>query len=775
MRGLRVSSLPSAVLRALQGMSDGSGRTIVITGPPTSGKSALLGEIRAILAERKARIVELRGTYRGRSIPFGGLDGLNAGAEPEGASRDREGSDDGPREEPIVDVPMAPIAYLPDRLPRSRRSRGDRPRTSFLGQPIRGRSANEGDPEAYWQQLMADFRGAEPRPVAILIDDGALFDPDSRDFVVSLSRKARLRPLLIVCALDTSVPGYMSWEDAFLSRGDVDWVRFSQSLPDAREAHRLKAIFDDLPTVTQRTVGYVALLGGTVGEVVLSRVARLNYPQLAEALLPATGAGVVKLQDGRVTIPHVAWIGLTLDLIPTKQLTEMHLEIANALSALSPEPTLARRVEVAQHYLAWFPGPMALRHLLEAGELSLHLLAYDSAEDLFAKAITCLPSVPAADRGAAEAELRLLHAQALFCSGRPAEAEVELREGLAVALTAKIPPEIIAEWMEFVVLTMRVVGPRPSLSQTLAELADRAHDARWVEIEALLQSLLAEFYSERGQGDAAREESRRAAALAQSLPPGHLQATALLAVGLARIDGTPEEQQLAARFLASARVLLGRARRWELDHMAGDIEARLLDARGDWPRALLQREQALPSLQRQKLYTVELYHQLAIAASLLDHRGGKGVEPVLARASMLVETLHLLPPSPSLLGLWLLEGRYRAINDELGPARDRWEALADLPGSSGLPRLRAEALYRLALLEHASARSDLAEGYVDRLLNSDLKEFLPPLWKVGFADLPSLSTSSGHGGGPLPVAAPSGRPQEGQTRERSRGETVQDR
>jgi tetratricopeptide (TPR) repeat protein len=320
-----------------------------------------------------------------------------------------------------------------------------------------------------------------------------------------------------------------------------------------------------------------------------------------------------------------------------------------------------------------------------------------------------------------------------------------------------------------------VVGPRPSLAQTLAELADRAHDARWIEIEALFQSLLAEYYAERGQLEAARAESRRAAGLAQSLPPGHLQATALLAVGLARIEGTSEEQELAGKFLATSRVLLGRARRWELDHMAGDVEARLLDARGEWQKALQQREQALSSLQRQKVYTVELYHELAIASSLLDHRNGKGVEPVLARAAMLVETLHLLPPSPCLLRLWLLEGRYRALNGELGAARDRWESLADAPGSAGLPRLRAEAIYRLALLEFASDRADIATGYVERLLTPDLMQYLPPSWQPDIGALAALAPNSVHGSAPLPIDPSSSQRREGQGRERPRRESVQDR
>ena len=725
--------------------------------------------------EWNARLVELRGSYRSRSVPYGALDGLNAGPEPvlaPGGTAD-EGS---PTDDSVpANVPMAPIAYLPERLPRSRRSRGERARTSFLGQPMRGRSANEGDPEAYWQQLLTEFRGPDPHPVAILIEDGALFDPESREFIVALSKKARLRPLLIVVALDTSVAGYVTWEDSFLGRRDVDWVRIPDALSDAREAHRLKGIYDDLPAVTQRVVGYVALLRGNVGEVVLSRVARLNYPQLAEALLPATGVGLVKVQDGKVVIPHVAWIRLVGDLTPEKQLREMHLEIANALSALSPEPTLARRIEVARHYLAWFPGPMALKHLLEAGELSLHLEAYDIAEELFADAITCLPSLPPHERTTIEPELRLLHSQSLFFSGRLNEAETELREGLAAALRGELPVEMVAEWMEPLVLTMRVVGPRNSLSITLAELADRCHDARWTEIEILLQSLIAEFAWERNQPEKAREESRRAGALAQGLRPGHLQAIALLAVGLARIEGTREEQELASRFLGAARVLFSRSRRWELDHMAGDLEARLLEARGETQKALQQREHAIPNLQRQKLQSVELYHQLAIASTLLDRQTAAGVDTALDRARAIVEALHLIPPSPCLLRLWILEGRQRALNEETGAARDRWEAVAEETSADGIPRLRAEALFRLGLLEYSSGRPELGEVYVAQLSEPEMQSAIPLSWRSAVPEIARVAAVSEHGGAPLPIVPPAARRRESQGRERARRETVRDR
>jgi hypothetical protein len=741
-----------------------------------SGKSALLQEARALAKERDARIVELRGSYRTRSVPYGGLDGLNSDSESMPASAEDPASEGGAESSEdfgiAASVPMPPMAFLPDRLPRTRRSRAERPRTTFLGQPVRGRSANEGDPEAYWQQLLSEFRGADAHPVVLLIEDAALFDSESREFIVTLSKKARLRPLLIVCALDTTAPGYIGWEDSFLGRGDVDWVRIPDPLPDARETHRLKGIFDDLPSLTQRVVGYVSLLHGSVGEVVLSRVARLNYPQLAEALLPATAVGLVKVQDGKVIIPHVAWISLAGELIPEKQRREMHLEVANALAALSPEPTVVRRVEVAHHYLAWYPGPMALKHLLEAGEFSLQLLSYDTAESLFQEAVSCVASLPPAERAATEPELRLLHSEALFYTGRISEAESELREGIDSALRGKIPVEVVAEWIEPLMLAMRVVGPRSSLRMTLSDLVERCHEARWTEIEILLQSLVAEFDWERNETVQARDGSRRAAALAQGLPPGPMQAIALLAVGLARVEGNADEQAVAGRFLQAARVLFTRSRRWELDHMAGDLEARLLEARGETQKALLQRQHAIPALQRQKLLSIELYHQLAIGAALLDRKTMTAAESALDRAHVIVETLHLIPPSPGLLRLWLLEGRRAAMNEDLTLARDRWEAVVDAPAAESIPRFRGEALLRLALLEHAAGRPEVAAGYQHRVEDGDTLRALPPGWSVWLGDLARLAPESEHGGRVLPFPLDARGSQKG---ERGRKETVRNR
>ena len=761
------------MLRAVQGIAEYSGRTLAIAGPPLSGKTAVLQELKGLLKAQGARVIELQGSYRARTIPYGGLDGLRSepsaptGTQAGSSGEETDGEDGVGPDLPLGAGPVIP--YLSERLPRSRRSRGDRPRVSFLGQPVRGRSANEGNPEAYWREILPEFRGADRHAVAILIEDGSLFDTESREFIISLSQRARLRPLVIAVALDTSVPGFVGWEEAFLGRADIDWIRFSSSGADPREAHRLKSIWDDLPTVTQRVAGLVALLGGSTGEVVLSRVSRLNFPQLAEALLPATGVGLLKVQDGRVTIPHLAWTPLTVDLLPEAMRKEMHLEIANALSALSPEPNLARRIEVARHYLSWYPGPMALRHLLEAAELGLEFSAFDSAEELLADAIGCLGSLPPSDRDPLEPELRLLHAESLFAAGRLTEAEAEVREGVEGALRAGVPAGTLAEWVEPLVLAMRVVGPRPSLSTNLMELAERCHDVGMVELEVLFEAMIAEFHYERNLPEKAREESHRAARLARQLPDGHLQAVALLAVGLSRIEGTPEEQELAGRFLRAARTLLGRARRWELDYLAEDLEARLLESQGDPVAAREIRERSLPGVQRAKLPAVELYHQLGIAEILLNRGTTKGVETALARARSIAELLHLVPPSPGLLQLWILEGRQLSLNDSLDAARDRWEAVAEEPAHDAIPRLRVEAIVRLALMAHARHLPDDATELVERLAAPENRSAIPPGWEAWIPELDRRASQSEHGGAPLPPPLPDPhRTQKGERRERPR-------
>jgi len=671
-----------------------------------------------------------------------------------------------------ANAPMAPVAFAPERLPRTRRGRGDRVRTTFLGQPIRPRSANEGDADAYWDELLPEFRGDLPHPVMIAIDDAALFDSASREFIVALTRRARLRPLLIALVLDTSVPESTLWQEAFLGRGDVDWVHLTEGAVDPREVHRLKTLFAHLPATTQRVAGFVAMLGGEVNEVVLSRVSRLGFGRLGEALVPATQAGLVKISEGRVTLTHRAWIPILPDLLPEEVRKSTHAEIAEALGALSPVADASREAQIARHYLAAGPGPMAMAHLLQAGELSLGLLSFDTAAELLAEALGCLGHIPTAERMPIEPEVRLLYARALFFAGRLSEAETQVREGFYAAIHAGTSATDLAEWAEPLLIAMRVCGPRPSLTTTLVDIAERCHEADLTEVEVLLETLIADFYRDRNLLERARTEALRAAQLAHGLPERHLQALGLLTMSLGGIEGTPAEQNQAERFLSSARYLLGSTRRRHLDYIAGEFEARLFEARGEVDRARVLREQSVAVLQREKLLSIELAHVLGLAEILIDRGEPAGFEAHLARARTIVETLHLVPPSPGLLKLWLLDGRRSALAGDLESARDRWSAIVDLPPPSVIPRIRAEAIARLALLDLSVGREDEAQSLVALLRTPEVGGALSRAWSAWVPRLASLAPKIEHGGGALP-ARPSEAPRE--PGERRRAKPVRDR
>ena len=117
--------------------------------------------------------------YRSRSVPFGALDGLRSPESAGAAHEDSSVDDDSPLGVPAP--PLAPIPYLLERVS----SQSEEPRRTapflFLGQPVRGRSANEGDPEGFWHELLEGFPGPTPQPFVIFIDDAALFDADGQE------------------------------------------------------------------------------------------------------------------------------------------------------------------------------------------------------------------------------------------------------------------------------------------------------------------------------------------------------------------------------------------------------------------------------------------------------------------------------------------------------------------------------------------------------------------------------------------------------------------
>ncbi len=750
--------VPTPVLRAVEGLTEHSGRTLAIVGPPLSGKSAILAELSSRLQPLGTRIIELRGSYRDREVPYAALEGLRPPRPGVLATTPEEG-DGGEQPDGLGSAVAVPFGS-DVAVPRGRRRRGERARWSILGTPVRSRSANEGDPEAYWDDLRAEFQGARAHPVAILAEDAALFDPSSREFLVALSRRVRLRPLLLALALDSSVADSRLWEEPLFGRGDVDWVRLREAAPDAREMAHLRSVYLELPATAQRVVGILALLGGEATDVVLARAARLGMAQLGEAVAPASGLGLIRRHEGKVELVPRETASIVPRFLSEEANRRMHGEIADALTALSPEPTLGRRIEVARHLLIGAPGPSAIARLEEAAELSLRLSAYDTAVELLDDAVSCLGSVEEAARIAAEPRLRLLRAVALFRAGLPSEGESEAREGVEGAIRARLSAADLAERVEPLLFAMRAAGPRPSLTMTQLELAERCHEAGLTEVELEFETILADAYTERNQQDRARSAAVHAERIARPLAEPHLQAYGMLARGLVQIHGNPVEQEEAERYLRSARELFGTTRRWELDYMAGDLEARLLELRGQPDRALALRQQCVATLERERPRFVELAHRVGIAEILLDRGTTSGLVPTLERAHAIAEALHLLPPSPAFLRLWLLEGRWNAIQGNGERARDCWQALADLPPAKAVPQVRAEALVRLALLERASDRPEVATGWEELLTSRETLTALPASWRPWVRRLEEISLSSRLGGGRLPPGPlPSGKGQ----------------
>jgi hypothetical protein len=184
----------------------------------------------------------------------------------------------------------------------------------------------------------------------------------------------------------------------------------------------------------------------------------------------------------------------------------------------------------------------------------------------------------------------------------------------------------------------------------------------------------------------------------------------------------------------------------------------LLESQGEAARARDLREQSLPGVQRAKLPSIELYHQLGIAEALLNRATPKGVDAALTRARAICETLHLMPPSPGLLRLWLLEARHLALNDSLEEARDRWEAISEEPSGDVIPRLRSEALLRLALMALSQHRADDATEITQRLREPENLSALPPGGESWVDELEKWAPHSDHGASALPVTGSASRP-----------------
>lgn len=716
----------ASLLRSVSGLADGSGRTVAIAGPPGSGKSELLGQFRARLAESRARVLEVRGSYRDRSVPYA----LAARIQEEYERRSAEEPPEASTGEAIpvdrVDVPA--WAYVPP---------SDAPMVSRQRLQAMGRGASAVRPEEFWTRFSAEVARPEGRSLGLLIDDASLADHDSRDFLLYLSARARLRPMLLVLVLDNSLPAYGLWDDQLSRRSDVDWVRLTAVRPDLRDASRVRSLIRSLPFAGQALVRYTALLGGTTTAIALGRVTRTGLHQVTDALQAPLAANLLRLRGDRITLGTESWLPLVLDTIPESDRRDMHGKVAGALQALYPEATLERQCEIALHLYEHGKDLEALRALVPAASRLEQELRFDDAEAYLERAIACAASLATDDRLGMEASLRIARMRLLVLTGRLPEAEREFRESFSMALLARLSRERLEELFQSVSPALRVAGPRSAFATDLAELADRLHAADALVAEMLAIGILIEYDLQLGRIDKAREESTRVSRIARVLPRGPMQAMALLCVAAPLIEGTEEERRVAAKCIRSARAILATYRQPALQLYADELHARRLVSRGERSAAITLHEQAIPVAQRAKVLPYELIHQVALASILVDERSDARLPVALARARELCDRMHLLAPSGPFLALTLLEGRWSARADRPETARDLWGAVGAMRSSAVPVPYRAEAWLRLADLELTQQHPAAAQDYLNRLESPETLRGLRLDWAPWLAELRS--------------------------------------
>ena len=216
-------------------------------------------------------------------------------------------------------------------------------------------ASRELEPSEFWARLVRGVPGGPAAP-----DERSSSttrrssDNESRDYLLYLIERARLRPLLLVLVLDAADPSYGAWEEKLVGRADVDWVHRAPGDGGRPRVGEVQArVRGSAAAGSQRIVALTALLGGATQEVALSRVSRLPFRQLADALLPAVEGRLVKVDGSHVSLLHAAW-ATVLPGGPRRRGRSGNCtgRSREGLEALHPEPTLQRRIELANHYFA---------------------------------------------------------------------------------------------------------------------------------------------------------------------------------------------------------------------------------------------------------------------------------------------------------------------------------------------------------------------------------------------------------------------------------------
>jgi hypothetical protein len=751
---------PIGIARALEAIQHSAGRTVVVAGPPVSGKSDALGLIRAEARARQWRLLELRGSYRDRMTAYAALaefDAPASEAHPEAHVPETAAADVAGWTPPSPTSLAAGMVFAGANVPmRSRRTRGEWGDARLgVGAPHTTRRSGRvvSGSEVYGRLL--HWLEEEPgRPIAVLIEDGTLFDSESRDVILEVSAKVRRRPILLAVALDVSLPAFRTWEERLIARGDVDWVRIAHAKPDPREAEQLSESFASLPEASRRMLVFLALLGGSGSEVGLARAARYGLRELVDALAPAVAVNLAKAEEGRISIPYSAWITLIPTFVSPELRAEVHRQIAEGISALSPEPDSKRGRELANHLFDAGDEQAALRPLLEAAEVSERLAAYDATAELLEKAGRCLADLPGPERAEYELEIRLWLARALLMAGRIDAGQAAVEHGIHSAIAEGVAPDLLRSRLDELLPALRAVGPRPSLAVALAGLADRLGEANARGAQAILQSVLAEFALERGLYDEARVLALRAQDFARRADPDTARAGALMTEAIIAASELPPVEGTATPFHDVASGPAARVGRTAFDRMVAHVWLRWIERPRHPAETLAAYQKTLPILQRTRSVVSELHYQLAIAELQLDRSAGpKNHEPT-ERARELADAIHLIPPAPGLARLWLVEGRCALDDNHPDAARDAWGALIDQRGGVRLAPYQAEAIVRLAALDLAEAKTGAAKAGLERLQATDPAEGYPERFRFRFEEIATAPSGLRRGAGALPARFP---------------------
>jgi tetratricopeptide (TPR) repeat protein len=675
------------------GLSYGIGRTVIVSGPPESGKSEFLSYLKGELEARDCRVLEARGNPKHPTAPFDAVEQLTRpptitfdprvqpastpGSPAEGSGPDHR-SDPRATQAARGPDPFRLTKYAPALIPA---------RTAWDGQ------ASEGGISGSFGERLA-------RSSAVLIDDGTRLDESSRDILLCLSERVRVRPLLFVIALDNLASGYAGWETRLASRPDVDWIRFAHPVQGPEEANEWREAFGALPERTRSALGYVGLAGGSVRDTVLSYLTGRRWSDLSDALAPAMAAGLLRIEGRSLTIPWEPLVSAIPELLGVDDRERMHRRIVESILVSDEELDLSRRIALAQHFYSWRRGPEAYRYLCEVAEDLERMNAFDSAEFVTAQALTCAAPIEEGAASAGSLELRIQHVRQLFFTGRPSEAEAELSEVFAASSTE---PDV-AHWArstEPLLPTLAAVGPRPGLLKIVDMAIDRGRSHGVEPVEVLFLGLRADLERQRGNFAGALKDAERAVRGAESLPDPGLVARSMMTEALVRIESAYDLKQ-AEEMLANAEALIPADPRPDLLAKVHELRATIARLQGSSEKALAEYREAVQVSRESGLLAAELDPQLGIAQTALDLPDSEEMlVNALTRCEEIVAQLHLVPPAPGLLLLRLLQGRSLAYQARIEAAQECWQFLVDLPKSMVPPALRREAAVGLMVLKTA--------------------------------------------------------------------------